>query len=192
MSRHSRHQARSPATGIQKTERARLGNKWGEKGGGKKGEETRKKERTLACWNAEEAVWICSSFHAWLCFLEYDQCVRNKGKKKCLGAVGVGTVQHKPQHAQGISKDRLIKIPTTPVKTMDPSKQRRANWLAWWKTSWSIETDFFVLFCFSNTRQEPLLGLCARNYQNNHSDCRRRLGALRVRGQHVSRHKASN
>lgn len=47
-----------------------------------------------------------------------------KKVEKCLGAVGVCSVQRKPQHTQGISKSRLIKIPVMRVKTMDPSKQR--------------------------------------------------------------------
>lgn len=53
--------------------------------------------------------------------------LREKKKKseveKCLVALGVCSVQRKPQHTQGISKDRLIKTAAIREKTMGSSKQ---------------------------------------------------------------------
>lgn len=60
--------------------------------------------------------------HMTLLFGIWPMCKKKK-VEKCLGAVGVCSVQHKPQHKQGVSKDRLIKMPVMRVKTMAPSKQ---------------------------------------------------------------------
>lgn len=126
--------------------------------------------------------WWAASLHD-LAFFWNINDTKKHTRRKVVKYVYVQSLQESavaPEQTAAHSTGRLIKTPFMPAQNNGSLKARARLRRA---------APEKIKIRLLKMKGKPLPCL---NCQNNQSDCQRRLQPLQVRGQHASRHKASN